>query len=143
MPKKTQPTPALAPIIDGLEVFEIVVDGTGDFPVPPGKWIVRYVLLPCPGFNTPGGVFEDIKRRNLTRPNRVDAETILDARRAESWSTIVGIVGLVNFKYEPLRVSAVSDNRGCKRSRDRITWDWPLERYYRFIAIVSRVPMIE
>ena len=101
----------------GLEVFEIEVDGddprwskiepskyvycndsarTGDFPVKPGRRIVKYVLLPFAFDGSNQQVIDDTISRNLTRPDRAITETILDARKDEcAQKPIIGVCGVV------------------------------------------------
>lgn len=150
---------SMDPIIDGLEVFEIEVDGddprwskiepskytycnesacTGDFPVKPGKRIVKYVLLPFAFDPTNREIIDDTARRNLTRPDRAVTETILDAHKAGCVEKpIVGVCGPVQSAMVDFIVGYVREGAGGRRLSLGFLHSSYWSRHYRFVAVVS------
>lgn len=105
MHKTTTTSPASAPLIAGLEVFEVTVNGDDPrwsrisaeeyvscderfarpehFFMKPGPRIVRYVLLEFGYDPKSTEVVRYVIRYKLSLPDRATVETILDARKGE------------------------------------------------------------
>ncbi len=151
---------AKSPTIDGLEIFEIEVDGTryqrilwidpmkyyyfdkdatvADFlPVPPGKRKVRYVLLPCPKYDWYTiGVINDIKWRKLFPPDQAVTDAVLDRWGKEcDIDPITGVCGVVGKK-----IGYVRQDQGGRSLRIESPRSYWYQRY-RFIAVVSEEPL--
>lgn len=115
-PEESRPVPDTT----GLEIVKIRVNGddprwskiepkryaycnenarTGDFPIRPGKRMVKVALFPTNYFaGNPSNeeILAEIKRRNLRDPDRAITETLLDAKKGElADSPIVGVCGVV------------------------------------------------
>ncbi len=142
------------PIIDGLEVHTIEVDGDDtrwqqpesartDFPVKPGKRVVRYVLLPCPADHSNQAVLDDTAHRNLAPPDRAITETILDARQAECADRpIVGVCGAVHQSEHQLQVVGCVREDANGRELAILTLRSGWISATRFIAVVSEEPLL-
>lgn len=148
----------------GLEIVEIEVNGddsrwgkiirneyahcddgnprTGDFPVKPGKRVVKVALFPAnyfPGNPSNEQIIVEIARRSLMRPDRAITETLLDSRsKAElAESPIVGICGLVQSDADGSSVVGCirgsADGRSLLLSHPQGWW----RRSCRFAAVVS------
>lgn len=152
-----------APIIDGLEVFEIEVDGDDrrwgsvdrnryhfcngyirieDFPVKPGKRLVRYVLLSFGFKPTNQQVMDEIVQRKLIHPDRAITESILNksilkaCEPVHSSEGIAGICGTVNpdFPGSLATVHKVGSRMYAIYVQAQYSW---CAGIYKFIAVVS------
>ncbi len=153
-----------APIIDGFEIFEVVVDEndpcwgiidskrysycsneirTGDFFVKPGKHRIKYVLLPFEEYDpTNRQVFEEITRRNLTRPDGpAGIEKILDAHKG---TYVMGItrakISDYNGAWQALYIYQENGARFLlKFPADKAFY---LSKECKFVAVVSEEPIL-
>lgn len=155
-------TPKPAPDITGLEVVELEVDGsaarwgkiepkryaycdpnarTGDFPVKPGKRMVKVAIFPSNYFgHDPSNeeILAEIKRRNLSDPDRAVTETILDERKAElADSPIVGVCGVVRSGAGGGSVAGVVSGGSRGRDLDLLGLQDGWGRGVRIAAVVS------
>ncbi len=152
-----------APIIDGLTVYEIEVNGDDPrwskfdpkryvncnetvrierFPVKSGKRRIKYVLLSFGHDPTNRQVFDEIARRNLTRPDWVFIETVLDARSSECVDKpIVGICGVVQSdargNFDASYVYEFAGGRYFYLNAVQYNWF----SHCLFVAVVSEEPI--